>query len=76
MLGPHAQLLTSYLPSYLAAKTYEPVTKQASKTQPISKFRNPQLVVNPCLALVPAACDLAHVLPPPEESISHTGTTA
>ena len=33
----------------LGSQNFEPVTKQAPETQPFSKFRNPQLVVNPCL---------------------------
>ena len=39
-------LLTTQL---LSSQNLEPVTKHAPKTQPFSKFRNPQLVVNPGL---------------------------
>ena len=48
------ELLTNNLPvtyQLLGSQNLEPVTKQAPETQPFSKFRNPQLVVNPCLAV-------------------------
>ena len=66
-IGPHTQLLTNNLPvtyQLLGSQNLEPVTKQAPETQPFSKFRNPQLVVNPSLSLgtVPfsSGCDLSH----------------
>ena len=53
--GSRDQLLTNNLPvtyQLLGSQNLEPVTKQAPETQPFSKFRNPQLVVNPCLVNV------------------------